>query len=216
MVGGSKRLGLESLRDARHADRRASAATRRRPGSMPTTTISIRPPNTTARSSRRAPIDDRLETLGAGAPRRHDSLLRRHRRHGESRGTAWPDRTRSRPRPIPESVPINLLVRVAGTPLGEAGGLDAFEFVRTIATAASPCRAGGAAVRRAQGDDGRGAGALLPRRGELDLQRRAAAHDARSRARSRCALFDRLGSRPRRRDEPRIGSGRPAASLVPL
>jgi biotin synthase len=33
----------------------------------------------------------------------------------------------------PESVPINMLVRVAGTPLGEAAALDALEFVRTIA-----------------------------------------------------------------------------------
>jgi biotin synthase len=35
----------------------------------------------------------------------------------------------------PESVPINLLVRVEGTPLGDAPELDPFEFVRTIAVA---------------------------------------------------------------------------------
>jgi biotin synthase len=35
----------------------------------------------------------------------------------------------------PESVPINMLVRVAGTPLGETASLDAIEFVRTIAVA---------------------------------------------------------------------------------
>ncbi len=35
----------------------------------------------------------------------------------------------------PESVPINLLVRVEGTPLGDAAALDPFEFVRTIAVA---------------------------------------------------------------------------------
>lgn len=35
----------------------------------------------------------------------------------------------------PDSVPINRLVRVAGTPLAEAQELDAFEFVRTIAVA---------------------------------------------------------------------------------
>ena len=35
----------------------------------------------------------------------------------------------------PESVPINLLVRVKGTPLAEAEPLDALEFVRTIAVA---------------------------------------------------------------------------------
>ena len=35
----------------------------------------------------------------------------------------------------PESVPINMLVRVEGTPLGEAQKLDPFDFVRTIAVA---------------------------------------------------------------------------------
>jgi biotin synthase len=35
----------------------------------------------------------------------------------------------------PESVPINMLVRVAGTPLAEEVPLDALEFVRTIAVA---------------------------------------------------------------------------------
>jgi biotin synthase len=35
----------------------------------------------------------------------------------------------------PESVPINLLVRVAGTPLADSAPLDPIEFVRTIAVA---------------------------------------------------------------------------------
>jgi biotin synthase len=35
----------------------------------------------------------------------------------------------------PESVPINMLVRVEGTPLSEAAELDPFEFIRTIAVA---------------------------------------------------------------------------------
>lgn len=35
----------------------------------------------------------------------------------------------------PESVPINMLVRVEGTPLGRSPGLDPIEFVRTIAAA---------------------------------------------------------------------------------
>jgi biotin synthase len=35
----------------------------------------------------------------------------------------------------PESVPINRLVRVAGTPLEHVANIDAFEFVRTIAAA---------------------------------------------------------------------------------
>jgi len=35
----------------------------------------------------------------------------------------------------PESVPINQLARVAGTPLADAAGIDAFDFVRTVALA---------------------------------------------------------------------------------
>ena len=41
----------------------------------------------------------------------------------------------SRLRPHPESVPINLLVRVQGTPLAAAQPLDPFELIRTIAVA---------------------------------------------------------------------------------
>jgi biotin synthase len=37
--------------------------------------------------------------------------------------------------PQPESVPINHLVQVEGTPLGDSQALDPFEFVRTIAAA---------------------------------------------------------------------------------
>lgn len=37
--------------------------------------------------------------------------------------------------PHPESVPVNLLVRAAGTPLAKVPELDVFELVRTIATA---------------------------------------------------------------------------------
>jgi biotin synthase len=37
--------------------------------------------------------------------------------------------------PPPESVPINMLVPIAGTPLADAGNLDLLEFVRTIAVA---------------------------------------------------------------------------------
>jgi len=37
--------------------------------------------------------------------------------------------------PYPESVPINHLMPIAGTPLADAPPLDAFEFVRTIAVA---------------------------------------------------------------------------------
>ena len=37
--------------------------------------------------------------------------------------------------PHPESVPVNMLVRVEGTPLAEQEDLDPFEFVRTLAVA---------------------------------------------------------------------------------
>src|SRR3954462_12527103 len=45
----------------------------------------------------------------------------------------------------PESVPINLLVQVEGTPLAGTGALEPFEFVRTVARRASACRAVGSA-----------------------------------------------------------------------
>ncbi|AZL16075.1 biotin synthase BioB [Rickettsiales endosymbiont of Stachyamoeba lipophora] len=37
--------------------------------------------------------------------------------------------------PYPESVPINLLVKVKGTPLGNSKDIDIFEFIKTIAAA---------------------------------------------------------------------------------
>ena len=37
--------------------------------------------------------------------------------------------------PHPESVPVNMLVRVEGTPLADGGDLDPIEFVRTVAAA---------------------------------------------------------------------------------
>ncbi len=43
--------------------------------------------------------------------------------------------TLARLAPHPESVPINMLVRVEGTPLAEARDLDGIEFVRTVAVA---------------------------------------------------------------------------------
>lgn len=55
-------------------------------------------------------------------------------------GEGRPDRYRlleqlATQRPHPESVPINLLVRVEGTPLAEEQALDSLEMVRMIATA---------------------------------------------------------------------------------
>lgn len=63
-------------------------------------------------------------------------MLRRHHGLGESRI----DRIRFLQQLAnlpehPQSVPINRLVKVAGTPLGEAVELDELEFVRVIAVA---------------------------------------------------------------------------------
>ncbi len=75
----------------------------------------------------------------------------------------------SLPRP-PESVPINALVRVDGTPLAAAPPIDAIDFVRVVAAAAHHHAAIlRAAVGRARGDERRGAGAVLPGRRQLDL-----------------------------------------------
>jgi biotin synthase len=72
---------------------------------------------------------------------------------GESREARRPDRARSRASPHPESVPINMLVQVEGTPLaGTAKLLDPLEFVRTIAVARiTHAEVDGAAVRGARG-----------------------------------------------------------------
>ena len=84
--------------------------------------------------------------------------------------------------PHPESVPINLLVRVAGTPLGDRPPEDPLELVRMIATARIlmpramvRLSAGRASLTR------RGAGAVLHGGRELHLHGRASAHDARIR-----------------------------------
>ena len=60
-------------------------------------------------------------------------------------------------RPHPESVPINALQRVAGTPLADRPAVDAIiEFVRMVATHGADIDAGElfAAIGGASGDDG--------------------------------------------------------------
>ena len=84
--------------------------------------------------------------------------------------------------PHPESVPVNLLVRVEGTPLADVPPEDPLELVRTIATARILMPA--SFVRLSAGPAGadrRGAGAVLPGRRQLDLPRRSAADHAQSR-----------------------------------
>lgn len=76
----------------------------------------------------------------------------------------------------PESVPINMLVKVKGTPLAEEKDVDPFDFIRTLAVARimmpkSHVRLSG--LPRA--DERADAGAGLHGRGQLDLLRRKAA-----------------------------------------
>ena len=74
--------------------------------------------------------------------------------------------------PQPESVPINALVPVAGTPLAEREPVDVFDFVRIIATRPhSPAQGHGAAVRGAHRNERRGAGALFSGRGQQHFSR---------------------------------------------
>jgi biotin synthase len=93
----------------------------------------------------------------------------------------------------PESVPINLLVQVEGTPLFGTDALDPFEFVRTIAAARIMMPASTCACPRALGHERRVAGAVLSGRRQLHLLRRAAADHAQRRGRADRALFARLG-----------------------
>ena len=136
MVEGVKALGMQTLRDARHADRRAGAAGSRIRASTTTITIS-----TLRRSFIKTIIttrtyEDRLQTL---------EHVREAGIHVCCGGIVGMGETRedrvgmiatlaSLPA-HPESVPINMLVRVAGTPLAGEQKLDPLEFVRTIAVA---------------------------------------------------------------------------------
>ena len=76
----------------------------------------------------------------------------------------------------PESVPINMLVQVEGTPLTGTEQLDVLEFIRTIAVARVLMPQSFVRLsRRPGGDDRRGTGALFPRRREFHFLRRETA-----------------------------------------
>ena len=127
----------------------------------------------------------------ARARRRHPCLLRRHRRHGRERGRPRRhDRDAGEPAGASgESVPINLLVRVAGTPLASGAGRGRARSARLRAhdrgRAHRDAGVGGAALGRARGHERGDAGALLPRRRQLDLLRAEAPDHAQSRPRPR-------------------------------
>ena len=127
---------------------------------------------------------------------RHPRLLRRHRRHGrDAARTASACCTTLANLPAhPESVPINLLVRVAGTPLGDEPALDPLEFVRTIAVARILMPRSMVRLSAGREDDERGdAGAVFLRRRQFDLLRGEASDDANPARNRDQALMDRLG-----------------------
>ena len=96
--------------------------------------------------------------------------------------------------PHPESLPVNVLVRTAGTPLADADDLDPIELVRTIALRAARRAEGArAAVGRTARAVGRSAGVVFRRRRQLDLLRREAADLAQSDRRRRSAADGQAG-----------------------
>ena len=136
MVEGVKALGLETCATLGMLTPDQARAAERRPASTTTTTISTPRRNSTAPSSPRAPIEDRLDTL------EHVRAAGIHVCCGGivGMGEGLEDRvgmiaTLAGLPVHPESVPINMLVQVEGTPLAGAPKLDPLDFVRTIAVA---------------------------------------------------------------------------------
>ncbi len=118
----------------------------------------------------------------------------------------------------PESVPINQLVQVPGTPLYGAEKPQPLDFVRVIAVARLLMpRFVRAALGRPQRDERRDAGAVLPRGRELDLLRRQAADDREPRRASRPrpvrAAGHPRGEAPARRRRP-ADEGTPRADNI--
>ena len=136
MVRAVRGLGLEACCTLGHADRRSGQGARRRGPDR------VQPqPRHIARVLRSHHHDAHLRRsardagAGAGVP---------GSRSAAAGSSAWARTEASRYRllqqlasldPHPESVPVNLLVRVEGTPLADRPAEDPLELVRTIATA---------------------------------------------------------------------------------
>lgn len=78
----------------------------------------------------------------------------------------------------PESVPINMLVKVKGTPLADNDDVDAFDFIRTIAIARIMMPTSYVRLRRPRADERADPGDVLYGRGELDFLWLQTADDA--------------------------------------
>ena len=184
MVEGVKALGHGDLRDARHADRPRRRGASRMRASTTTTTISTPRRSFTARSSPRA----RIRIASTRWAHVRDAGMHVCCGGIVGMGETREDRvgmiaTLASLPEHPESVPINMLVRVAGTPLADEPNSIRSNSCAPSRSRASPCRARGAAVRRARGHERRNAGAVLSRRRQFDLLRAEAAHHAQSRPR---------------------------------
>jgi biotin synthase len=97
----------------------------------------------------------------------------------------------------PDSLPVNALVPIKGTPLGESERIDQLEFVRTIAVARLVCPK--AVVRLSAGPrrhEPRDPGPVLPGRRQFHLRRQPPAHHLQPRGRRRRPAVRRFGAAP--------------------
>ncbi len=97
----------------------------------------------------------------------------------------------------PESVPINMLVRVAGTPLAEQGCARPDRFrAHHCGRAHRHAAFGGAALRRPRGNERGDPGSVLPRRRQFDFLRAETLDDAQSRPRPRSRADGQARAKP--------------------
>lgn len=96
----------------------------------------------------------------------------------------------------PESVPINMLVKVKGTPLADNDDVDAFDFIRTIAIARIMMPTSYVRLRRPRADERADPGDVLYGRGELDFLRLQAADHAEPGRGQRPAAVPQAGDQP--------------------
>ena len=199
MVQRSQGAGPRDLRHARHAEGRPGGAAARRGPRL------LQPqPRHGARVLRR---DHLARATTRTASTRWSACATPACTSAAAASSAWARSRRERAGliaqlanldPYPESVPINHLVQVEGTPLhakfhGDAA-LDPLEFVRTIAVARITMPKAMVRLSAGRRETGRGgAGAVLRRRRQLDLLRRQAADHRQSRGRRRPRVVREAG-----------------------
>ena len=197
MVEGVKALGMETCVTLGMLTRRAGANAEAMRASTTTTTTSTPRRNITARSSRTRTYQDRLDTLARCA--RPASMS------AAAASSAWARAEDDRVGMIhalatlpehPESVPINMLMQVEGTPLGR----QPRRSMRSISCApsrwrASPCRNPSCGCRRGASDmsDETQALCFLAGANSIFYGDQAADHAQPAGAIKDTELFERLG-----------------------